>query len=105
MKLLLINCPQFKYTTFIYQRHIYIYGCFDFTCASEKLKKNRFFQADSQCKFKRLLKAGSKSDMRNNSKKNKEKERNSVSNLVPGVKGRSKLKLTQIKSTDLSNVG
>ena len=31
---------------------------FGFLCASKELKRHRFFEADTHCKFKRLLKAG-----------------------------------------------
>lgn len=57
-----------------YQHYVYIY--FGFVSVSKKLKRDNFFEADSQCKFKRLLKADlaynirSRSFLRSNNESN-----------------------------------
>ena len=48
--------PQFKYMTLMYQQHHE--GSFGLVFASNELKRDRFFEADTQWKFKRLLKVG-----------------------------------------------
>ena len=47
--------PQFKYTTFMYQQHM---KDLLVLVLPQEFKTDRFFEADTQCKFKRLLKAG-----------------------------------------------
>ena len=47
---------QFRYMTCMSQQHMKDFFCFVF--ASMELKRGRFCEADTQCKFKCLLKAG-----------------------------------------------